>query len=170
MHSLSTIIARALLSAQCPCKNKKHGFSVSKYSRKKNFVKSFLRPIKCKMFGQCCSNIYERRQFYTRYKLSIFISVKCIINKAEPFISKGIKLFCFPALFKNTLTLKFKSQLTYAYIFSLPSINLADLLGNNFTSAGSKGHGLRSVIGGFKSFLFVSVFQGSWGACDCNHD
>ena len=31
----------------------------------------------------------------------------------------------------------------------------------NFTLTGSKGHGFRSVIGGFQSVLYVSVFQGS---------
>ena len=35
--------------------------------------------------------------------------MKHIINKAETSISKGIKLFCFTVLFKNMLTLKFKS-------------------------------------------------------------
>ena len=45
--------------------------------------------------------------------------MKRIINKAESFISKGIKLFCFTALFKNTLTLKFKSQLTYAFFAAI---------------------------------------------------
>ena len=95
--------------------------------------------------------------------------MKRIINKAESFISKGIKLFCFTALFKNTLTVKFKSQLTYAFFTAINHLS-RPLRKQNFTSVGSKGHGLRSVIGGFKSFLFVSVFQGSWGACDCNHD
>ena len=36
-----------------------------------------------------------------------------------------------------------------------------NLLGNNITLTGSKGHGLRFVIGRFRSVLCVSVFQGS---------
>ena len=53
-----------------------------------------------------------------------------------------------------------------------------DLLGfQNFTLTSSKGHGLWFVIGGFQSFLCVSVFQGSLlvivimidgsGKCNC---
>ena len=56
--------------------------------------------------------------------------MKHIINKAETFISKGIKLFCFTALFKNTL--KFKSQLTYAFFAAIN--HLSGPLGKqNFT-------------------------------------
>ena len=68
--------------------------------------------------------------------------MKRIINKAESFISKGIKLFCFTALFKNTLTLKFKSQLTYAFFAAINHLS-GPLRKQNFTSVGSKGHGLR---------------------------
>ena len=58
--------------------------------------------------------------------------MKHIINKAETFISKGIKLFCFTALFKNRLTLKFKSQLTYAFFTAIN--HLSGPLGKqNFT-------------------------------------
>ena len=39
----------------------------------------------------------------------------------------------------------------------------------NFFLTGSKGHGLWLVIGGFRSVLCVSVFQGS-AACDRNYD
>ena len=46
-------------------------------------------------------------------------------------------------------------QANWRLRFSLPSIILADLLGNNFTKTGSKGYGLWSVI------RFVWVFQGS---------
>ena len=39
---------------------------------------------------------------------------------------------------------------------------LTDLLGNRtFLKRGSKGQGLRSVIGGFRSVLCVSLFQSS---------
>ena len=39
---------------------------------------------------------------------------------------------------------------------------LTDLLGNRtFLKKGSKGQGLRSVIGGFRSVLCVSLFQSS---------
>ena len=43
--------------------------------------------------------------------------------------------------------------------FSVPSIILADLLGNMFTWTSWKGHGLWFEIGGFRSVLFVSVFK-----------
>ena len=84
--------------------------------------------------------------------------MKRIINKAESFISKGIKLFCFTALFKNTLTVKFKSQLTYAFFAAINHLS-RPLRKQNFTSVGSKGHGLRSVIGGFKSFSLFLCFK-----------
>ena len=56
--------------------------------------------------------------------------------------------------------LKFKSQLTIAFFTVVNHCN-KPLRKQNFTLTGSKGHGLRFVIGGFRSVLCVSVFQGS---------
>ena len=58
--------------------------------------------------------------------------MKHIINKAETFISKAIKLFRFTALFKNMLTMKFKSQLTYAFFAAINHIS-GPLGKQNFT-------------------------------------
>ena len=55
--------------------------------------------------------------------------------------------------------LKFKSQLTFVFFFSRQS-SKRPLRKQKFTSAGSKGHCLRFVIGGFQPVLYVSVFQG----------
>ena len=56
--------------------------------------------------------------------------------------------------------LKFKSQLTIVFFAAVNHLN-GPLRKQNFTLMGSKGHGLRFVIGGFRSILYVSVFQGS---------
>ena len=56
--------------------------------------------------------------------------------------------------------LKFKSQLTTVFFAAVNHLN-GPLRKQNFTLMGSKGHGLRFVIGGFRSILYVSVFQGS---------
>ena len=56
--------------------------------------------------------------------------------------------------------LKFKSQLTIAFFTAVNHLK-EPLRKQNFTLTGSKGHGLRCVIGGFRSLLCVSVFQGS---------
>ena len=56
--------------------------------------------------------------------------------------------------------MKFKSQLTIAFFAAVNHLN-GPLRKQNFTLTGSKGHGLRFVIGGFGSVLCVSVFQGS---------
>ena len=56
--------------------------------------------------------------------------------------------------------LKFKSQLTIAFFAAVNHLN-GPLRKQNFTLTGSKGHGLRLVIGGVRSVLCVSVFQGS---------
>ena len=56
--------------------------------------------------------------------------------------------------------LKFKSQLTTAFFAAVNHLN-GPLRKQNFTLRGSKGHGLWFVIGGFRSVLRVSVFQGS---------
>ena len=86
---------------------------------------------------------------------------------AKEVFHKGVKsahcfLRCsFTALFKNTRILKFKSQLTFA--FSAAFNHLSDLLNRKqkFTSTDLKRHGLWFVIGGFRSVLCVSLFQGS---------
>ena len=56
--------------------------------------------------------------------------------------------------------LKFKGQLTIAFFAAVNHLN-GPLGKQNFTLTGSKGHGLWLVIGGFRSVLCVSVFQGS---------
>ena len=64
------------------------------------------------------------------------------------------------ALFTNMRILKFKSQLTIALFAAVNHVN-GPLRKQNFTLTGSKGHGFLFVIGGFRSVLCVSVFQGS---------
>ena len=64
------------------------------------------------------------------------------------------------ALFTNMRILKFKSQLTIAFFAAVNHLN-GPLRKQNFTLTGSKGQGLWFVIGGFRSVLCVSVFQGS---------
>ena len=64
------------------------------------------------------------------------------------------------ALFTNMRILKFKSQLTIAVFAAVNHVN-GPLREQNFTLTGSKGHGLSFVIGGFRSVLCVSVFDGS---------
>ena len=54
--------------------------------------------------------------------------------------------------------LKFKSQLTYVFYAAVNHLS-RPLRKQKFTSAGSKFHCLRFVIGGFQSVLYVSVFQ-----------
>ena len=56
--------------------------------------------------------------------------------------------------------LKFKSQLTIAFFAAFNHLN-GPLRKQNFILTGSKGHGLWFLIGGFRSVLWVSVFQGS---------
>ena len=63
-------------------------------------------------------------------------------------------------LFTNMRILKFKSQLTIAFLTAVNHLN-GPLRKQNFTLTGSKGHGLWFLIGGFRSVLGVSVFQGS---------
>ena len=55
---------------------------------------------------------------------------------------------------------KFKSPLMIAF-FRAGNHLSEPLRKQNFTLMGSKGHGLWFVIGGFRSVLCVSVFQGS---------
>ena len=64
------------------------------------------------------------------------------------------------ALFTSMRIVKFKSQLTIAFFAAVNHLN-GPLRKQNFTLTGSKGHGLWFVIGGFRSVLCVSVFQGS---------
>ena len=66
----------------------------------------------------------------------------------------------FTTLFTNMRILKFKSQLTIEFF---PAVNHLDgpLRKRDFTLTGSKGHALWFVIGGFRSVMCVSVFQGS---------
>ena len=56
--------------------------------------------------------------------------------------------------------LKFKSQLTIAVFAAVNHLN-GPLRKQNFTLTGSEGQGLSFLIGGFRSLLRVSVFQGS---------
>ena len=56
--------------------------------------------------------------------------------------------------------LKFKSQLMTVFFAAVNHLN-GPLRKQNFTLMGSKGHGWRFVIGGFRSILYVSVFKGS---------
>ena len=64
----------------------------------------------------------------------------------------------FTAFFKTTRIMKLKSQLTTP-VFAAVNHLRGPLRKQNFTSTGSKGHGLWLVIGGFRSVLGVSVFQ-----------
>ena len=50
-------------------------------------------------------------------------------------------------------------QLTIAFFAAVNHLN-RPLRKQDFTLTGSKGHGLRLVIGGFRSGLCVSVFHG----------
>ena len=59
-------------------------------------------------------------------------------------------------------------QLTIAFFAAVNHIN-RPLRKQDFTLTGSKGHGLRLVIGGFRSGLCVSVFH-CFVACDRNYD
>ena len=60
----------------------------------------------------------------------------------------------FTALFKNTQSLMFKSQLAFAFFAAVNHLS-RPLKKQNFTLMDSKGHGF------FRSALCVSVFQGS---------
>ena len=55
---------------------------------------------------------------------------------------------------------KFKSQLTIGFVAAVNHLN-GPLRKQNLNLTGSIGHGLCFVIGGFRSVLCVSVFQGS---------
>ena len=77
-------------------------------------------------------HLWEETILYKTQAISNPISMKHIINKAETFISKAIKLFRFTALFKNMLTMKFKTQLTYAFLAAINHIS-GPLGKQNFT-------------------------------------
>ena len=66
----------------------------------------------------------------------------------------------FTALFKNTHIPKFKSQLAFTF-FAVVNHFRGPRRKQMFSSTASKGHGLWFLIGGFRSVLCVSVFQGS---------
>ena len=53
------------------------------------------------------------------------------------------------------------SQLVFAFFAAVNHLSRPLRKKINFTQTGSKGHGLWSVITGFQSILYVSVFQGS---------
>jgi len=75
-------------------------------------------------------------------------------------VLKACKQALFTAFFINTRILKFKSQLTFAFFAAVNHLS-GPLRKQKFTSTSSKGHGLWLVIGGFRSVLCFSVFQGS---------
>ena len=81
-------------------------------------------------------------------------------------LSKALKIYRLliyygKCLLKNTRTLKFKiRQLSFAFFSAVNHLS-GPLRKQNFTYSGSKGHGLWSVTGGFRSVLCVSVFRGS---------
>ena len=66
----------------------------------------------------------------------------------------------FTALFKNTHIPKFKGQLAFTF-FAVVNHFREPRRKQMFSSTASKGHGLWFLIGGFRSVLCVSVFQGS---------
>ena len=66
----------------------------------------------------------------------------------------------FAALCKNTWTLRFKSQLTFASFAAVNHFS-GPLRKQTFTSTSSKGHRLWIVTVGFRFILCVSVFQDS---------
>ena len=59
----------------------------------------------------------------------------------------------FTALFINMQIVKFKSQLTFAFVAAVNHLS-RPLRKHKFTSIGSKGHRLWFVIGGFRSVNF----------------
>ena len=63
------------------------------------------------------------------------------------------------ALFTNMRIVTFKIQLTIAFFAAVNHLS-GPRRKQNFTLTGSKGHGLRFVIGGFRPVLCISVFQG----------
>ena len=82
------------------------------------------------------------------------------------FLERGIKncgsrlYLLLTALFTDMRILKFKNQLTIAFFAAVNHLD-GPPRKRNFTLTGSKGHALWFVIGGFRSVMCVSVFQGS---------
>ena len=72
------------------------------------------------------------------------------------------------ALFTNMRILKNKSQPTIAFFAAVNHLN-GPLRKQNFTLTGSKGQGLRFVIGGFRS-VSVCFCVSRFVACDRNYD
>ena len=72
------------------------------------------------------------------------------------------------ALFKNRRILKFKSKLTFAFF---PAVNhlSGPLRKQNFTLAGSKGHGF-VICDWWISICFVCFCVSGFIARDCNYD
>ena len=103
-------------------------------------------------------NWLNHKTMINRKKISS-LNVNVIISKFwfESFNPLPLQ---FTALFTNMRILKFKSQLTIAFFAAVNHLN-GPLRKQNFTLTGSKGQGLWFVIGGFRSVLCVSVFQGS---------
>ena len=98
-------------------------------------------------------------------KALILFAARCILstrkgNKPVWLVSRRLS-YVITALFTNMRILKFKSQLTIAFFTAVNHLN-EPLRKQNFTLTGSKGQGLWFVIGGFRSVLCVSVFQGSF--------
>ena len=91
-----------------------------------------------------------------------FMKATIFFKFAHAFVFVGgvIYLASFTALFTNMRILKFKSQLTIAFLAAVNHLN-GPLRKQNFTLTVSKGQGLWFVIGGFRSVLCVSVFPGS---------
>ena len=75
-------------------------------------------------------------------------------------LNRGSVPYIFTALFTNMRIVKFKSQMTIAFFAAVNHLS-GPLRKQNFTLTVSKGHGLRFVIDGFRTVLYVSVFQGS---------
>ena len=84
---------------------------------------------------------------------------KCGLSKAILWYVY-VHLYVLTALLTNMWIVKFKSQLTIAFFAAVNNLG-GPLRKQNFTLTGSKGHGFWFVIGGFRSVLCVSVFQGS---------
>ena len=96
-----------------------------------------------------CNSVWM--SFFQQYNHGIFPSL---------FYHLSISVNNITALFTNMRILKIKSQLTIAFFAAVNHLN-GPLRKQNFTLTGSKGQGLWFVIGGFRSVLCVSVFQGS---------
>ena len=118
----------------------------------------------------------------TRLKVISQIQAPCPWRRFERSSEKrrsGDTTFCMSILFSILIVslLRFsqtcefwssKAAFTIPFLTAVNHLN-GPLRKQNFTLTGSKGHGLWFVIGGFRSVLCVSVFQGSF-ASDRNYD